>query len=308
MAGEKELKIRMTLEKDQSIDRNLDDFQKHADKATDKATDGMKKFGTASGRATKDASSGMDKVAHATKGAGNELASLIKAQIGLAAIKGVAESIGSEWSRVAEDIGKASKEWQKFRASLQGVAALSGKDNSNKFAEAEIDRAERAHVTPEAAKDFREEFLAKASLYVGEGPNAKMSTKDADEFQTALMEYAQQKGVSQKDMAGFAGGLLAQQKGKTNAAEMMTRVGKTFSTLEASSASVSHLIALYDPCDGSGYVRGRRESHAGRHARSCPRGRRHPSPPRDGRSPPAERRREGRRVRHERRPEPSAAA
>jgi hypothetical protein len=201
-----------------------------------------KAAGDATAQGARNAQHALEGTGKAAQGVGSELKTLIKAQMGLGAIKGLAGEIGDEWRRVADDIGKASREWQQFRQSLQGVAALEGKANSNKAAEAEIGRAERAHVTPEEAQKFRGAFLAKASLYVGNGPDAKMSAADADLFQERLMEYAKSKGVGQEEMAGFAGGLLAQQKGPTNAKEMMARAGKVFATLEASSAPVSHLL------------------------------------------------------------------
>jgi hypothetical protein len=182
------------------------------------------------------------KVENSVRATGSEIGNLMKAQMGLHALKGVVASFGDEWKRVAEEVGRTSKEFQAFRESLQGVSALSGQQNTNQFAAAEIERAERAHVTPKEMKDFRDAFLSKASLYVGEGPDAKLNTKDADEFQEYLSEYSKLKGVSQQEMAGFAGGLLAQQKGPTTAAEMKARAGKAFATLEASSAPVSHLL------------------------------------------------------------------
>lgn len=189
----------------------------------------------------------------AVKKTTDSLSTLIKTQVGLAAFKNMASTIGGEWRKVADDIGRASREWQQFRQSLQGVASLENKSNTNAFAESEVDRAERARVTPAEAKDFREAFLSKASLYVGNGPAAKMSGEDADSFQEALMEYAKDKGVGQQEMAEFAGGLLAQQKGPISAKDMLARVGRTFGTLEASSAPVSHLIPATTRVMAQGY-------------------------------------------------------
>jgi hypothetical protein len=125
---------------------------------------------------------------------------------------------------------------------MQGIASQTGEKNENKLALAEIERAEAANVKPEEAVRFRKAVLAKASLFVGEGPESKLSTADFEELSRAEMEYAKQKGVSQAEMGSFIGGLLAQQKGKTTADEMKTRAGKVFATLEASSAEVSHLL------------------------------------------------------------------
>ncbi len=202
----------------------------------------LAKVAAAGKHAGEETAEGMDKATHGAKSLGSEIGTLIKAQIGFGAMKSVIGGIGDEMRRVAEEVGRTSREFQQFRESLQGTASLSGRENTNKFAEEEIARAERAHVTPQQMQQFRDKFLAKASLYVGNGPAAKMSTADADKFQEYLSEYAASKGVGQADMADFAGGLLAQQKGKTNFSEMKARAGRSFATLEASSADVKHLM------------------------------------------------------------------
>lgn len=243
-----ELRVKLSLDKTEA-DKGLDAFERKASKATDRARDGMGRFAKSTGEASKE----VEGLGSSIGRAGGELATLIKAQMGLGAIKGIAQAIGSEWNRIADEIGKASREWQQFRQSLQGIAALEGKGNTNAFAASEVDRAERARVTPQEARQFREAFLAKASLYVGEGANAKLSSKDADELQVALMEYAKDKGVSQEEMAGFAGGLLAQEKGKTSAAAMKEKAGKVFATLEASSAPVAHLLPMMTRAQAQGF-------------------------------------------------------
>lgn len=234
---EQELKIKLSLD-NTPADRSLDEFGQKADRATGRAADGMKQVD----RASRGAAGGVKSMGKAFGSANQEIAGLIKAQMGLGAIKNIAAGIASEMEKAAENVGRVSREWQQFRKSLQGVSSLEGKSNSNAFAAEEVNRAERARVTPKEAQQFREAFLSKASLYVGEGPAAKMSSTDADELQSKLMEYAASKGIGQQEMADFAGGLLAQQKGKISGKDMMARVGRTFATLEASSAPVAHLL------------------------------------------------------------------
>jgi len=229
----------MTLD-DAGVDRKLDEFGAHAQQATGKAFTAMERLKAETSRAGE----ALDKSRSSLQGVNTEVATLIKTQMAIGAVKGIASAVGDEWRRVADDIGKASREWQQFRQSLSGVASLSKQQNTNAFAKAEVDRAERARVTPQEAKEFRKEFLAKASLYVGEGQDSRLGTADADEVQTKLMEFAKDKEVSQKDMAGFVGGLLAQTKGKTNAKDLLARAGKVFGGLEESSVDVSHLLPM----------------------------------------------------------------
>ena len=92
------------------------------------------------------AATAMHGVGGAAKSAGSELAGFLKLQVGVQAFSRLAGTLSDQFRQTAEEIGRASKEWQSFRASLQGVSSLSGQQNSNTFAEGEVARAERAKV------------------------------------------------------------------------------------------------------------------------------------------------------------------
>lgn len=192
--------------------------------------------------AAKQADQAVHGIGGAAKAAGSELAGLMKAQMGLGAIKGLAAGIGAEWRAVADDIGKASREWMAFRKNLSGVASLSGKPATNAFASAEVDAAEKAGVKPEDFKKLRESFLSKASAHIGAGENAKLSEADAAEFQQALAAYGQTKGIDAGLMGEFGGGLITQAKGKQTAAGMKRQAGAVLAQLEASSTDVKQLL------------------------------------------------------------------
>ena len=56
-------------------------------------------------------------------------------------------------------------------------------------------------------------------------------------------------------MGSFAGGLLAQQKGPTTAVQSeKPQAGKVFSTLEASSAPVAHLLPMLTRAQAQGFT------------------------------------------------------
>lgn len=200
------------------------------------------------GQATKATTDGMQAGFHgvsgAVKGTSDSIGGLIKAQIGMSVVKATANAIVSQYSEASQKIEAMAKSFQKLRSDMNSVASLSGQTSGNKFTLGMIDSAQKANVTPQEYKSFQNSFLSKASLYVGSGEQSKMSQEDADKFSQSMAEYAKAKGIDQADMAGFAGGLLAQQKGKTNAADMLSQAGKVFGTLEASSADVSHLLPM----------------------------------------------------------------
>jgi hypothetical protein len=214
-----------------------------------KAAADLGKVGAAGKKAGDDVGKGMEgaagkvkKVEEATKGLGGELAGLMKGQMTLAAVKGVASALADSMNVAAANAQRMAGDFIKLQKTMQGISALSGQKNNNQFTLAEAKKAAAANLTPDQMVSFRDAFLSKASNYVGNAPNAKLNEKDSDEFQLSMAEYAAQHGVSAGEMADFAGGLLAQQKGPTTAKEMKARAGKVFSTLEASSAKVGHLL------------------------------------------------------------------
>jgi hypothetical protein len=185
---------------------------------------------------------GMKQAQGGVSGATDAIGALLKAQMGLGLIKSVGGAIGSEFERAAEYTKKLAENFVALQKTMQSVAALSGKENTAKFTLSEAQSAGRANVTPQQYRDFRDKFLSRASTYIGAGPEAKLSEDDAQKFQEAMAEFAQQKGVAQSDMADFAGGLLAQKKGKTSAKDLMAEVGQAYSGIEAASADPAHLM------------------------------------------------------------------
>jgi hypothetical protein len=172
----------------------------------------------------------------------SQLKNLVKTYAGVAAFTHTARAIATAFKNTSDEIERQAKAFQGLRKSMQGVASLSGTPNTTKFTLGEIDKAANANVTPADYKDFRDSFLSRGSLYVGKGPNAKMTDAEADQYQSALAEAAAQKGISESDMGDFGGGLLAQAKGPQTAKAMKTQAGKVLNTLEASSAPVAHLL------------------------------------------------------------------
>ena len=96
--------------------------------------------GTSAGNA---AAGGMDKASAAAKGFGSELGGIMKAQIGLSAIRQVAAAMGSEFKRSAEEVARMAKQFGQVRDSMQQVASLSGRQNSNQFTVEQSNKAQR---------------------------------------------------------------------------------------------------------------------------------------------------------------------
>jgi hypothetical protein len=186
-------------------------------------------------------------------GFGDQLLNLAKGQMALATVQQLAGAISDTMQHAAEFVRTAVGHFADLQKQLQGIAALSGRPNTNEFTVEQAQLAEKANLKPEQLKEFREAFLSRASNYVGKGPNAKLTDEEGEQVVQSAAEYAAQHGVSQSEMGGFIGGLLAQKRGKTTAAEMKAEAGKVFATLEASSAPVAHLLPAMTRVQAQGF-------------------------------------------------------
>lgn len=170
------------------------------------------------------------------------LVQMTAAMVGLQSGQAVIRSIGSEYQRSAEYITSMAKDFIVLQKTMQSVAAITGNKNSNAFTVSEATAGAAANLVPEQWTSFRDSFMAKASNYVGDKKSARLNDTESAKFQASMAEYAVDHGVPLGEMADFAGGLLAQEKGPTTAAAMTSKAGKVFATLEASSKKVSGLL------------------------------------------------------------------
>jgi hypothetical protein len=213
------------------------------------AEHGLQKLGAAGDKAGEQVKRGADDAGKGLKGAAQDAASMASAigavsvaGVGLSQLKSVVGGMLTYMKEVSDNAHRMAKDFIQTQQAMQGIAAISGKGNTNQFAIEEVRKGASANLTPAEWTSFRNAFLSGASNYIGEGASSKLNTADADEYQRSLAEYAKLHGVAAGDMASFGSGLLAQEAGPTTAAAMKTKAGKVFATLEASSAKVSHLL------------------------------------------------------------------
>jgi hypothetical protein len=199
-------------------------------------------LGQAGQKAGDDTAKGMKKAKESTAELGGELGGLMRSQVSLSALKQVAGAMNDVMREASDYTKRVAQGFINIQKAMQGISALTGKPNTNAFTLSEVQAGAAANLKPDQWTQFRDAFLSKASNYVGAGPNAKLSGAEGDKFQASMAEYAAQHGVSAGEMADFAGGLLAQQKTPTTAADMTSKAGRVFATLEASSAKVGHLL------------------------------------------------------------------
>jgi hypothetical protein len=162
---------------------------------------------------------------------------------GFEIVSEVVDAMGESVNKAAEFVAKCAEEFISVQKSMQGIAALSGQQNSNTFAGDEIKKARDANVGTKDFVAFREAFLEKSKINIGAGADKKMTDEGAAKFQAAMVEYGALNKVGAAEMAEFSGTLLNAQKGATTPEEMIAKAGKVFATLRSSGKGVGGQVS-----------------------------------------------------------------
>src|SRR4051794_9100909 len=203
----------------------------------------------AAGRAAGDATAkGMDhasQAAHgmagAAKGVGNELANLMKAQLGLSALRAVAGQIADSFRETAKAVHESALQFQQLRAAMQQVAALTGQKNQTQFTLEQVARAQAAGLKPEEWVKAQEEFQSRAGAYL-EGDQARLDQGQGAEFQQQIASFAKARGIVPSEAMALGGGLLQFSEGQQDPKELMERYERVFKTLERAPTPVAQLL------------------------------------------------------------------
>lgn len=164
----------------------------------------------------------------------NEVADLIKTFAGFSAVKGVASAIGDEFKRANEYVEKTSKEFADVRHAMQQVAALRGEKPSDTFTMRQVEAAGRAGLTPGDWVKAQESFLNPAGAQVGDQPGAKMSDKEAEEYQLRVARLTAAKLGGENAGLGMemAGSILEQSKSHLTPDQAMAKFNPAFEVLQ----------------------------------------------------------------------------
>ncbi|MGP0065043.1 MAG: hypothetical protein ACLQGP_15780 [Isosphaeraceae bacterium] len=175
-----------------------------------------------------DQQAAIKKTSGEAKGLGNEMAALYKAQMALHAGIGISRAIGRELEQTANWAKEVSKEFTSLRKSMQEVAALRGKENSNEFTVEEARKAQAAGLTPEERREFQGSFLNYAGSQVGgkdaaeqAKQNTKLTEAQGEEFGNRVAVIMKASGVDAKLGAELAGSMLEQAEGPQDVEKLM---------------------------------------------------------------------------------------
>lgn len=208
-----------------------------------KAASALRQLGTAGRQAGDSVAEGAGKADKAVANVGSSALGAVKAMSGMAVAGSVFSAITARAKETSDYVQKVAADFIALQKTMQSIMAITNQPNTNQATAEEARKGAAANRTPAQWTAFRTAFMAKASNYVGEKPSAVLNTKEAEELQADMAEFAAAKGATDQEMADLVGGILAQEKGPTTAKKIKERIGKAWAQLEASSKDPSKLAA-----------------------------------------------------------------
>lgn len=280
-----DLVIPIRLENAQAL-RDLKKLEQQGEQASQgiaqdmaKASKSLDTAGQEGEKAGRKIKKGMEEGASGADKLGASVTDLIKAQVSLQLIERIAGAMGNEFKRASDYVTTLAKDFAELRQSLQQVAALTGKQNTNEFTVEQVKKATQASLTPEEWKNFQEEFQSAGGAYIEGEQNRFVERKEtAEEFQARVKAMATEKGISEteaakmtapqtlsaeaqaeqyqqkiaefgkarnfsaRDTGEIAGGLLQFSEGPQKVEDLTARFGRVFKTLERAPTQVAQLI------------------------------------------------------------------
>jgi hypothetical protein len=175
---------------------------------------------------------GFAKAKGASEGLGTSLLGLMKAQIGLAAIRQTAQAVASDFKESNEYVMRTAKEFQNLRKTMQEVATLRGVANTNKFTLSEAQAAQASGLTPAERRDAQSAFLNFAGAQIGDEQGKKLNTAQADDFSSRIAVMMKSAGYSPQAGMNLGGAMLQQKTGPQNVDALMKEFGVAFQVME----------------------------------------------------------------------------
>lgn len=157
----------------------------------------------------------------------------------------IAKDLGDGFSRAFKEsydyVKKLGEEFVKTQQTMQQIAALMGKDNSDKFTADQARQAAGAKLTTPEWVRFQEQFQSYGGAYL-EGDQRKIGENDALKYQQQIAEFAKARGIDPMQAAQLAGGILQFAPKEITAEEGAAQFGRVFKTLERAPTPVNQLL------------------------------------------------------------------
>jgi hypothetical protein len=207
----------------------------------DKALKGLTRLGEQGQETARKNKEGFQEAQSGVEGFHDRVSALLATQMSLAVLQRVGAAIGSEFKRAADYVRDLAKDFADLRQTMQQVAALKGQPNTNLFTIEEVKKGAAANLTPDEWRRFQENFQSYAGAQI-EGPQAKLTAGQAEEYQQRVAAFMKARGVPSEQGAELAGALLEYATGPQDVEKLMGRFGAVYQTLEKARTPVPELL------------------------------------------------------------------
>jgi hypothetical protein len=194
---------------------------------------------------------GFKQAQQSVDGTSNSILGLMRAQMALGVVQSVASGIAAEFKKTQESLEQMGKAFIDLRHRMQEVAVLSGQQGTTKFT---VDQAKAAFtdaMKPQERVEAQSAFLNFAGSMIGQGPNARLTTKQGQEFASRVGVMMKAAGYKPAAAMQLAGSMLQQkQPGPQNVDQLMKEFAVLFNIaqpgqvpLERAAPDIQELMA-----------------------------------------------------------------
>jgi hypothetical protein len=181
----------------------------------------------------------IDKAGGAVGRVGDSMTGLMKAQMGLHAVKTTFSAIMDSAEKASEYVRNMAKEFVSLRKSMQEVASLKGVPNTTAFTIEEAEKAAAVGLTPAERREAQAQFLNYAGTQVGGKTEAeanaagtKLTESEGEEFANRIAVQMKASGLDPKLGMELGGSMLEQAKGKQDVSKLMKDFSETSQILQ----------------------------------------------------------------------------
>lgn len=193
----------------------------------------LSQVGAAGQAAGQKTAQGFKKAQESVDGMSGSILNLMRAQTALSVVKAAASAVANEFKQSQQAMEAMARQFIQLRQSMQQVATLKGVPVSTAFTLKEAQAAAKDMMTPEDRRAAQEAFLNEAGSMIGQGPGARLTQGQAEDFSSRMAVMMAASGFKAAPAMVLGGAMLQQKKpGPQNVDQLMREFMPTFAVAE----------------------------------------------------------------------------
>jgi hypothetical protein len=188
----------------------------------------LQQVGAAGQAAAQKTAQGFKQAQQSVDGTSNSILGLMRAQMALGVVQSVAAGIANEFKKTQESLETMGKAFIDLRHRMQEIAVLSGQQGTTKFTVDQAQAAFQDAMKPQERVEAQSAFLNFAGAMIGQGPNARLTTKQGQEFASRAGVMMKAAGYKPAAAMQLAGAMLQQKQGPQNVDQLMKEFSVMF--------------------------------------------------------------------------------